>query len=127
MPTIVLVGGPAHGRLISIPEEQLGQSFYVAVPPPLEAVWLRPGEHEPVSAMEVRKVEYRFHRYDSWSKTWVYVVREEAKPVPRAVPPGGTWRWCRGCDVKWWGDEVCWCCEQPVTPPQEGWVSPPPR
>lgn len=26
------------------------------------------------------------------------------------------WRWCRACDVKWWGDPECWVCEKPTGP-----------
>lgn len=51
-----------------------------------------------------------------WHARYVSVCRRTGG-VAEFVPaeggeevPSGTYRWCKACDVKWWGGPDCWNC-----------------
>lgn len=110
MPLIALYGGPKHGELIEVPDDQLGQPLRVARLLPIVGRW---GDDLRAENLPVEVVEYEAVRFDHQTRMWVYEVKPET-PAP-ARDASGMWRWCRECDVKWWGDVVCWCCEKPLT------------
>lgn len=111
MPLIALYGGPKHGELVHVPDHMLGQPFRVARLLPIVGKW---GDDLRAENLPVEYVEYEAVRFDHQARIWVYEVKRES-PAPTR-PASGMWRWCRACDVKWWGDLVCWYCEQPITP-----------
>lgn len=113
MPIILMVGGPADGKTLQVPDEGFGQPIRVPV---LRDIVARYTDADALHAETVQTdvVEYVHTRYDHQVRVHVYTPRPAPSgELPR--PSGGHWRWCRGCDVKWWGDEVCWYCDQTVT------------
>jgi hypothetical protein len=38
------------------------------------------------------------------------IMPPEPEDLAEPVPGVSRFRWCRRCDVKWYGLPACWCC-----------------
>lgn len=107
---VQFAGGPAGGEAKVVPATMVGQPIRIAVPPKWDGRWADVNSMEPVP---IKVVTYVLLRKDFATGTYIYVP-EESAGAPRPVP-GSAYRWCRECDVKWWGGLTCWCCDQSIT------------
>lgn len=114
---IEFVGGPKHGEQVVMPADRCGLAITVALPARISYSELVNGEISPLEPVQIETVDYVFLRRDVASGMHIYVPERDKPKSPEARSgPRGTWRWCRKCDVKWWGDPPCWFCGVETSP-----------
>jgi hypothetical protein len=107
---VQFAGGPAGGETMTVPATRVGQPICIPVLDKFTGMW---EERNPPELVPLGRVTYVLLRKDFATGTYIYVPEENAS-APRPEP-GSAYRWCHECDVKWWGGETCWCCDQSIT------------
>lgn len=113
--TVAFSGGPLAGELRTLPGLHAPQMIEIPLPP--RDLLFGLDEVDPAAPVEIRKFTYVRHSHDHHTDVTVYIPEAECRP-PLAVSP--TWpedsqpkfkHWmCGDCEVRWYGQNLCWMC-----------------
>lgn len=100
-------GGPWDGeqRTISTPVPPEIRVPMISTSAPFVSAEVNPAE-----PVDLEVFTYQRRGVDWQTGLVVFTPKEFATEIRFSGPPSVRHRYCRACDVRWYGTAACWCC-----------------